>query len=180
MFILETMFVLITPVTILVLVFLETVLVLTMTLETYPVLTLIDSRNGLCVEGDVQRDDETFLCVRKDEVTFLDVQTDGVTLPVPVSSSRFSLGSAVVVGPRENVCSDMKLETDGGSDDSTPAPLAKSAEMKRLVVIVVANGTLNRIAYKTVRKRMQIEARRQKEPMRELSQRWYLTVFSIR
>ena len=43
MFILETMFVLITPVTILVLVFLETNPVLTMTLETNPVLTLIDS-----------------------------------------------------------------------------------------------------------------------------------------
>ena len=97
MLILETMFVLITPVTILVLVFLETNPVLTMTLETNPVLTLIDSRNGLCVEGHFQRDDETFLRVRKDEVTFLDVQTDGVTLPVPGSSSRFSLGSVVVL-----------------------------------------------------------------------------------
>ena len=123
--------------------------------RTSPVLTLILETG--CVL-------KTFLRVRKDEVTFLDVQTDGVTLPVPVSSSRFSLGSAVVVGPRENLCSDMKLETDGGSDDSTPAPLAKSAEMKRLVGIAVANGTLNRIAYKTVRKRMRIEARRQKEP----------------
>ena len=44
-----------------------------------------------------------FLDVRKDDVTFLDVQTDGVTLPVPCSSSSFSLGSVVVVGPRENV-----------------------------------------------------------------------------
>ena len=34
----------------------------------------VDSRNGLCVEGDFQRDDETFLGVRKDDVTFLDVQ----------------------------------------------------------------------------------------------------------
>ena len=49
-----------------------------------------DSRNGRCTEVDFQRDDETFLDVRKDDVTFLDVQTDGVTLPVPCSSSSFS------------------------------------------------------------------------------------------
>ena len=60
----------------------------------------VDSRNGLCIEVDFQRDDETFLDVRKDHVTFLDVQTDGVTLPVPCSSSSFSLGSVVVVGCR--------------------------------------------------------------------------------
>ena len=48
-------------------------------------------------------------------------------------------------------------------DDSKPEPLAKSAEMKRLVVIAVANGTPIRVAYKDVRKRMRIEARRQKE-----------------
>ena len=118
----------------------------------------VDSRNGLCVEVDFQRDDETFLDFRKDDVTFLDVQTDGVTLPVPCSSSSFSLGSVVVARPRENVCSDMKLESDGGTDDSTSGPLAKSAEMKRLVGIAVANGTPIRVAYKDVRKRM-----RQKE-----------------
>ena len=116
--------------------------------------TYVDSRHGLCVEVDFQRDDETFLDVRKDDVTFLDVQTDGVTLPVPCSSSSFSLGSVVVVGPRENVCSDTKLESDGGTDDSTSGPLAKSAEMKRLVGIAVANGTPIRVAYKDVRKRM--------------------------
>ena len=60
----------------------------------------VDSRNGLCIEVDFQRDDETFLDVRKDHVTFLDVQTDGVTLPVPCSSSSFSLGSVVAVGCR--------------------------------------------------------------------------------
>ena len=96
-------------------------------------------------------------------MTFLDVQTDGVTLPVPYSSSSFSLGSVVVVGPREKVCSDMKFESDGGTDDSKPEPLAKSAEMKRLVEIAVASGTPIRVAYKDVRKRMRIEARRQKE-----------------
>ena len=122
-----------------------------------------DSRNGRCAEVDFQQDDETFLDVRKDDVTFLDVQTNGVTLPVPCSSSRFSLGSVVVVGPRENVCSDMKCESDGGTDDSNPEPLAKSAEMKRLVGIAVANGTPIRVAYKDVRRRMRIEARRQKE-----------------
>ena len=122
-----------------------------------------ESRNGQCAEVDFQQDDETFLDVRKDDVTFLDVQTDGVTLPVPCSSSSFSLGSVVVVGPRENVCSDMKFESDGGTDDSKPEPLAKSAEMKRLVGIAVASGTPIRVAYKDVRKRMRIEARRQKE-----------------
>ena len=35
--------------------------------------------------------------------------------------------------------------------------------MKRLVVIAVANGTPIRVAYKDVRKRMRIEACRQKE-----------------
>ena len=98
----------------------------------------VDSRHGLCVEVDFQRDDETFLDVRKDDVTCLDVQTDGVTIPVPCSSSSFSSGSVVVVGPSENVCSDVKLESDGGTDGSTPGPLAKSAEMKRLVGIAVA------------------------------------------
>ena len=122
-----------------------------------------DSRNGQCAEVDFQQDDETFLDVRKDDVTFLDVQTDGVTLPVPCSSSSVSLGSVVVVGPRENVCSDMKLESDGGTDDSKPEPLATSAEMKRLVGIAVASGTPIRVAYKDVRRRMRIEARRQKE-----------------
>ena len=122
-----------------------------------------DSRNGRCAEVDFQQDDETLLDVRKDDVTFLDVQTDGVTLPVPCSSSSFSLGSVVVVGPRENVCSDMKFESDRGTDDSKLEPLAKLAEMKRLVGIAVASGTPIRVAYKDVRKRMRIEARRQKE-----------------
>ena len=57
----------------------------------------------------------------------------------------------------------MKFESDGGTDDSKPEPLAKSAEMKRLVGIAVASGTPIRVAYKDVRKRMRIEARRQKE-----------------
>ena len=110
-------------------------------------------------------------------MTFIDVQTDDVTLPLPYSSSSFSLGSVVVVGPRENVCSDMKFESDGGTDDSKPEPLAKSAEMKRLVGIAVASGTPVRVAYKDVRKRMRIEARRQKELDEESSQRWCSTVF---
>ena len=118
----------------------------------------VGSRNGPCVEVDFQRDDETFLDVRKDDVTFLDVQTDGVTLLVPCSSSSFTLGSVVVAGPREKVCSDMKLESDGGTDDSTSGPLAKSVEMERLVGIAVANGTPIRVAYKDVRRRMRIEA----------------------
>ena len=138
-----------------------------------------DSRNGRCAEVDFQQDDEIFLDVRKDDVTFLDVQTDGVTLPVPYSSSSFSLGSVVIVGPRENVCSDMKFESDGGTDDSKPEPLAKSAEMKRLVEIAVASGTPIRVAYKDVRKRMRIDVDR-RNWMRESSQRWCSTVFSTR
>ena len=50
----------------------------------------------------------------------------------------------------------MKLESDGGTDDSTSGPLAKSAEMERLVDIAVANGTPIRVAYKDVRKRMRM------------------------
>ena len=57
----------------------------------------------------------------------------------------------------------MKFESDGGTNDSKLEPLAKSAEMKRLVGISVANGTPIRVAYKDVRRRMRIEARRQKE-----------------
>ena len=57
----------------------------------------------------------------------------------------------------------MKFESDGGTDDSKPEPLAKSAEMKRLVGIAVASGTPIRVAHQDVRKRMRIEARRQKE-----------------
>ena len=71
-----------------------------------------DSRNDRYAEVDFQQDGKTFLDVRKDDVTFLDVQTDGVTLPVPCSISSFSLGSVVDDGPRENVCSDMKFESD--------------------------------------------------------------------
>ena len=51
-----------------------------------------DSRNDRYAEVDFQQDGKTLLDVRKDDVTFLDVQTDGVTLPVPCSSSSFSLG----------------------------------------------------------------------------------------
>ena len=87
-----------------------------------------DSRNGRCAEVDFQQDDKILLDVRKDDVTFLDVQTDGVTLPVPCSSSSFSLGSVVVVGPRENVCSDMKFESDGGTDDSKPDSFCQSCQ----------------------------------------------------
>ena len=74
----------------------------------------VDSRDGLCVEGDFQRDDETFLGVRKDDVAFLDASTDGVTLPVPGSSSSFSFVSVVVVGSREDQCRDVKRESGGG------------------------------------------------------------------
>ena len=76
----------------------------------------VDSRNLLCVEGDFQRDDKTFLGVRKDDVTFLDVQTVGVTLPVPGSSSSFSSGSVVVVGSRENQCQDGNWKSGGGAE----------------------------------------------------------------
>ena len=123
----------------------------------------VDSRNGLCVEGDFQRDDETFLGVRKDDVTFLDVQTDGVTLLVPVSSSSFSLDSVVVVGPHENQCRDVKLESDGGAEHNMSEPFVNSLETKRLIEFAIASGASVRTAYKTVRRRLRIEARGQKE-----------------
>ena len=55
----------------------------------------VDSRSGLRVQGDFQRDDETFLGVRKDGCNLSRCsnkwcQTDGVTLPVLGSSSSFS------------------------------------------------------------------------------------------
>ena len=160
-FILDTISVLIILVTILVLLLLGTILVL-VTLETNPVLTMTLETNSvrmLILETVCALK----LTYKRDDETFLDVQTDGVTLPVPCSSSSFSLGSVVVVGPRENVCSDMKPKSDGGTDDSQLEPLANLAEMKRLVGIAVANGTPVRVAYKDVRRRMRIEARRQKE-----------------
>ena len=128
--------------------------------------TYVDSRNGLCVEVDFQRDDETFLDVRKlHDVTFLDVQADGwKDSASSMLKLKFQLRlSRCCSTHSENVRSDMNLEYDGGTDDSTSGPLAKSAEMKRLVGIAVANGTPIRVAYKDVRKRMRIEARRQKE-----------------
>ena len=163
MSILETGFGLIVAVTILVqvffgaivLVFLKTILLVFLmmtvlvTLETNPVLMMTLKTNPLCTlipetvgEVDFQQDDETFLDVRKDDVTFLNVQTDGVTLPVPCASSSFSLGSVVVVGPRENVCSDMKFESDGGTDDSKPEPPAKSADWWGSLLRVVLPSVL--------------------------------------
>ena len=59
------------------------------------------SRNDSCARDT--RNDETFLGVREDDVTFLDVQTDGVPFPVPCSSSKFILGSDVVVGPHVRI-----------------------------------------------------------------------------
>ena len=99
--------------------------VLTMTLETNPVCMLI-LETGCVLTLTFKEMMKLSSVFREDDGTFLDVQTDGVTLPVPGSSSSFSLGSVVVVGPRENVCSEMKLESDGGSDNSTSEPLAKS------------------------------------------------------
>ena len=122
----------------------------------------VDSRNGLCVEGDFQRDDE-FLSVRKDDVIFLDVQTDGVTLPVPGSSSSFSLGSVVVVGPRENRCRDVKLESGDGAEHNMSEPLVNSPETKRADGNCYCQWCLRPYCVQTVRKRLRIEARRQKE-----------------
>ena len=42
-------------------------------------------------------------------------------------------------------------------------PLVNSPETKRLMEIAIANGASVRTAYKTARKRLRIEARRQKE-----------------
>ena len=132
-----------------------------------------ESRNDQHAEVDIQQDDRDFCDARKGDATDLDVRTDGVTLPVPCSSSSFSLGSVVVAGTYANACSDMKAESDVGTGDGNPGSdvgtgdgkpefLAKSAEMKRLAGIAVANGTPVRVAYKDVRRRMRFEARRQK------------------
>ena len=113
----------------------------------------VDSRNALCVEGVVfLRDDETFLGVRKDDVTFLDVHKDGETL-----------GTVVVVGPRESQCLDVKLGSGGVAEHNMSEPLVNSPETKRLMEIAIDNGASVRTAYKDVRKRLRIEARRQKE-----------------
>ena len=96
-------------------------------------------------------------------MTFLDVQTDGVTLPVPGSNSSFSLDSVVVVGPRENQCRDVKLESAGGAEHNMSEPFVNSPETKRLMEIAIASGASVRTAYKTVRNRLRIEARGQKE-----------------
>ena len=153
------------------LVFLETTLVL-VTLGTNPMLTMTLAKNTVlmlfletfCVlELIFQRDDETFFGVRKDDVTFLDVQTDGVTLLVPGSRSSFSVGSVVVVGPRENQCRDAKLGSGGEAEHNMSEPLVNSPEAKRQMVIAITSGASVRTSYKTVRKRVPIEARRQKE-----------------
>ena len=87
----------------------------------------VDSRSGLRVQGDFQRDDETFRGLRKDDVTFVDVQSDGVTLPVPGSSSSFSKGSVVVVvGPRESQCRDVQLESGDGAEHNMCESLVNS------------------------------------------------------
>ena len=57
----------------------------------------------------------------------------------------------------------MNLESGGGAEHSMSEPLVNCPEMKRLVGIAVASGTPIRVAYKTVRKHLRIEARRQKE-----------------
>ena len=84
-------------------------------------------------------------------------------LPVPVSSSSFSLGSVVVVGPSENQCRNVKLESGGRAEHSMSEPLVNSPEMKRLMEIPFVNGASIRTAYKAARKCLRIEARRQKE-----------------
>ena len=146
MSILKTRFVLIAAVTILVLVFLETTLVLvtletnpvlTMTLETNPVLTLILETS----------------CVLK--LTFKEM----TKLP-PGSSSSFSLASVVVVRPHENQCRDVKQLV---WQSTTCLSHLNSPETKRLMENAIANGASVRTAYKTVRKRLRIEARPQKE-----------------
>ena len=90
-------------------------------------------------------------------------QTDGVTLPVPGSSSSFSKGSVVVVGPRENQCRDVELESGDGGEHNMSESLVNSPETKRLMDTATASGASVRTAYKTVRKRLRIEARRKKE-----------------
>ena len=71
--------------------------------------------------------------------------------------------SAFVVGPRENQCRDVELESGDGAEHNMSEPLVNSPETKRLKEIAIASGASVRTSYKTVRKRFRIEARRQKE-----------------
>ena len=57
----------------------------------------------------------------------------------------------------------MKLESGGGADHNMSEPLVNSPETRRLMEIAIAKGASIRTAYKAVRKRLRIEARRQKE-----------------
>ena len=118
-------------------------------------------RNELDVEDDFRRDNETFLDVRKDEVTFLPVRTEDETFPVPGSSSSFSLGS--VVGTLEEQHVDSKLEPNGETGHNMSEPRVNSPETKHVMEIATANGASVGTACKAVRKRLRIEARRQKE-----------------
>ena len=57
----------------------------------------------------------------------------------------------------------MKLESGGEADHHMSEALMNSPETKRLMEIAIASGASDRTACKTVRKRLRIEARRQKE-----------------
>ena len=57
----------------------------------------------------------------------------------------------------------MKLESGGVAEHNMSEPLVNSPETKRLMEIAIVNGASVRTAHKTVRKRLRIEARRQKE-----------------
>ena len=57
----------------------------------------------------------------------------------------------------------MKLESGGVAEHSMSEPIANPPETKRLMEIAIASGASVRAAYKTVRKRLRIEACRQKE-----------------
>ena len=77
-----------------------------------------DSRHELCVNDEFQRDNETFLDVRKDDETF----------PVPGSSSRFSIGS--VVGPLQEQHVDSKLESKNEAEHNMSESRVNSPETK--------------------------------------------------
>ena len=98
-----------------------------------------DLRNEPCAEDDFRKDDETF--------------------PVPFSSSSSSLGC--VAGPHEIQHQDLKQESNDETEHITSEPLVDSPDAKRQMEIDIANGASVCIAYKAMRKRLRIEARRQ-------------------
>ena len=122
--------------------------------------------------------DETLLSVRKNDVNLSRCSNSGChPFPVLGSSSSFSSGSVVVVGPRGNQCREVKLESGGGPEHNMSELLVNSPETKRLMEIAIANGASTRTAYKAARKRACESRHVERNWMMEWSQRLCLDSF---